>query len=135
MKFFILILLLIFSLPAHAQLNFDRGVSSPKIMSPDSGNGQKNIQAEMPMIEPEDPDFTSDEVIDDNAMAPAVREIDPFAPVPVETPRPEPRENVKQILKKVPAVQVERSIADDRIDDGYVQGLIKNRFDYNNPID
>lgn len=62
---------------------------------------------------------------------PVIEDINPFTPAPeVQTPQ-----NVKKVVKKIPVVKVKRSIADDRIDDGYVQQMIKKNLDYTNPIE
>lgn len=53
--------------------------------------------------------------------------------LPPETPvAPRP---TKQVVKKVPTVNIKRSYQDDRIDDSYVQDLIKQKFNFNSPIE
>jgi hypothetical protein len=131
MKILFLTVFIFMATPALAQISSDRGISEPQYMAPTSSDDRRSNAGKM---EPEDPDFESTK-IPIASSTPANGEIDPFDPVIMPTPRPEPRQNVRQVLKKVPSVQVERSIADDRIDDGYVQGLIKQNFDFNNPIE
>ena len=136
MKFFILIVFTMFlSVPAFAQISSDLGIRAPQHMTIASGDDMMAEDIALDIaVEPDDPDFDSSGTTTPGAM-PANGKIDPFDPVAIPTPRPEPRQNVKQVLKKIPSVQVQRSIADDRIDDGYVQGLIRDSFDFNNPIE
>lgn len=47
---------------------------------------------------------------------------------PVEPQRPQV---TKKVLKQIPMLEVKRSIADDRIEDGYVQDMIKQNFNFN----
>jgi len=54
----------------------------------------------------------------------------PTPPTPPKTEIP-----TKKVVKKIPAVKIERSYRDERIDDSYVQDLIKQRFNFNNPIE
>ena len=42
---------------------------------------------------------------------------------------------VKQVLKQHNAIKVERAINDPRIDDGYVQGLVKDSLLFGEPIE
>lgn len=52
----------------------------------------------------------------------------PFEPQVVKTPEQKRKEaNVKQVYRGTPDVELKRQIQDPRIDDGYVQGLIRQR--------
>jgi hypothetical protein len=127
MKYLVLIIL-IFSLPAQAQMmSSDSGIREPQSMRVSSNN----------MPEPEDPDFDS-EPMNDPVTNTADIPVMPTEPIDPFTPAPEPvvrQQTSKQVLKKIPSVKVQRSIADDRIDDSYVQEMIKNNFNFTNTIE
>jgi len=129
------ILLCALSVPAQAQMmSSDSGIRKPQAMQ----------VAQRDMTEPEDPDFDTDpmdmdmymdmtDAADPSAIPVVPTEpIDPFSPAPVP---PVTQQQTKQVLKKIPNVKVQRSIADDRIDDSYVQEMIKNNFNFSNTIE
>jgi hypothetical protein len=47
------------------------------------------------------------------------------------TIEPQRPQVTKKVLKQIPMLEVKRSIADDRIEDGYVQDMIKQNFNFN----
>jgi len=129
MKYLFLLFLLSLIVPLTTQaqmLSSDNGIRSPQ-----------SIQvAQSDIGEPADPDFDSapmDAPITDRVNLPVV----PTQPINPFTPAPEPitRQNTKQVLKKMPRITAQRSIADERIDDAYVQELIKNNFNFTNAIE
>ena len=65
-------------------------------------------------------------------VPPADQDIDPFGAPPTVQKPTQPK---KTVVKKVTPVKIQRSIADDRIDDSYVQDLVKQKFDFSNPIE
>lgn len=135
---YVIALLLFFSTPAYAQLNF--GGMSESIQGP---RGMMVQGSSVIDDDPEDSRNNSDDsavqetrddamsMMDKDKPAPAMQKIDPFQPAP----QPQTKQNVKRVLKKMPATKVERSIADDRIDDSYVQQMIKNNLDFTGPIE
>lgn len=132
MKYLIL-LLLILPVTAQAQImSSDNGIRKPQVMT----------VAQNDFSEPEDPDFDTEPM--DDMMIPVESDggiggpVAPNEPINPFTPAPEPviqQQRAKQVLKKTPTVKVERSIADDRIDDSYVQEMIKNNFNFTNTIE
>lgn len=135
-----------------AQLSIDNGVRAPRAMMV-SGNsviddkGKKETDKNSAKEDRNDDDNEDDdnddlpvaELISDDVdtlgdsdgVSAPIAPIDPF----VAAPDPITKPNIKQELKKIPTVKVKRSIADDRIDDGYVQGLIKNNSTFTPDID
>ncbi len=118
-------------------MSSDNGIRKPQSMQV----AQRDIDDE----EPEDPDFESlpmdtpvmpsmvSKPSDDIALPTVPTEpIDPFAPAPAPVVQ---QQRAKQVLKKIPNVKIKRSIADDRIDDSYVQEMIKNNFNFTNTIE
>ena len=117
-------------------------ISSPAMAdfaySQTSSYAQEMLRPGDTIIDDEDDIVISDDVGEDFGIAEPISDqasdivaptkpIDPFAPAPPVTQKAK-----KKILKKIPRLDVKRSIADDRIDDGYVQELIKQKFDFNN---
>ena len=136
MNYFLLITLVLISTQAHAEFGFGQTTEKPQTMMVAGGS-----VIEEDNINTDQTDKTKVLEINDDAHSmmkpektpPPTPEINAFAPPP-ETPV-EQKKNIKRVLKKIPAAKVERSIADDRIDDGYVQQLMKKNFDYSGPIE
>ena len=126
---------LLFAFPAHAQMEGFGGsdISSPRGMMVSGGSvvDDNSSNREDTSSRVEEVRDDANDMMDPKKTAPATPDIDPFQPAP-EVERPE---NVKRVLKRIPAAKIERSIADDRIDDGYVQQLMKKNFDYSGPIE
>lgn len=129
---------LLFAFPAHAQMDFGgTDISKPRAMmvaggsvvDDENSNNSRKKSTSTPRVEEVRDDANS--MMDPKKTAPAMPDIDPFQPAPtVERP-----ENVKRVLKRIPAAKIERSIADDRIDDGYVQQMMKKNLDFTGPIE
>lgn len=65
------------------------------------------------------------ETSDDFMDAPDIEPVKPIAPTSPSAPAV-----TKKVLKKITPVESQRSINDDRIDDSYVQELIKQNFNF-----
>jgi hypothetical protein len=117
MKYLILILIFA-STTAHAQFQFNSGISKPQsmVVAGDSVIDSDGSTTTEEAIE------TSGDFADDTDMIEPIKPIAPTSPsAPVTT---------KKILKKIAPVKSQRSITDERIDDSYVQDLIKQNFNF-----
>lgn len=63
---------------------------------------------------------------DDDKKKDPKKIVKPSVPLTPSTPPP----NVKRVVKKLPPIEAQRSIQDERIDDAYVQGLIQRTYDF-----
>lgn len=114
--------------PAFAQIPFggvDDGIQAPRAMMV---QGSSVIDETTETVENDDDatDFSNPDT-----PAPAMEDIDAFEPAPaVQKPQ-----NIRRVVKQIPAVRAQRSITDDRIDDGYVQQMIKDNLDFTGPIE
>jgi len=126
MKYLFLLFTLILTSPAMAEFNFDDGVRKPNSML---------VAGDSVIDDTDEPDVAvsddADDFTDPEKTAPAMVDVDAFATPPIATPRP----NVKRVVKTTTDVKIQRSIADDRIDDSYVQGLLKRRNSFTSPIE
>ena len=151
--FTLFILAVLFPTLAHSQIQVDEGIRKPKTMmvsgssvidkeetstttsnttSEPTENAimpNRNANAEQQYLIRNGDD--AEEIAIPEKAAPPQPPVNPFTPAP-ETPK---KTTYKRELKKMPTAQVERSIADDRIDDGYVQQLMKNNFSLTPDID
>ncbi|GEM_PF-2060241 len=133
MKYLLLATALMFTLPAHAQTAFGGSdINKPKgMVVAGSSVIDKNSSASSSAKNVQEVRDDAHSMMKPEKTAPATPEIDPFSPAPqVDKP-----ENVKRVLKKVPAAKIQRSIADDRIDDTYVQRMMKKNLDFTGPIE
>jgi hypothetical protein len=121
--------LFFFSGYAHAQMSFNQDdMSGPSgiVVSGDSIIDRD----EPPQSAIQTPRDDADSFMDPEKTAPAMPEADPFKPSPMTQ-----AQQTKRVLKKMPAAKIERTIADDRIDDDYVQKMIRDNLDYSGPIE
>ena len=111
--------------PALAQIMVDDGIRSPKNMmvSGDTVIDDGPIEDQVvggdvvETMSEEDQETFKDEMEDANIIA-------PIAPTSPSAPKPK----VKQVVKPTTEMKIRRSIADDRIDDGYVQEMVRDNF-------
>lgn len=126
---YIVFILALMAWPASAEVfKIDDGVRLPKNMVVSGGSV---IDDETVDDDIEIPDTISDE--EQKKLESGTGEITIQAPgqptTTVPTPLIEPQEppkKVKQVIKPYQPLKVRRSIADDRIDDSYVQEMIKD---------
>jgi len=124
MKYLFLLALFI-TTPAYAEFGFDDGIRKPQsvVVAGDSVIGDMPDNKTMPV----EPDTSVGGLV-----PPADQDIDPFSAPPTVQKPTQPK---KTVVKKISPVKIKRSIADDRIDDSYVQDLVKQKFDFSNPIE
>lgn len=120
---YLFLIALLFSTPAHAEFGFDDGIRKPQSMMV-AGNS---------VIDDEYQDDGEDIIIEDynseDDVEPITDQIqNPI--MPIEPTSPSAPVATRKVLKKIPRVKAQRSIADERIDDSYVQELIKNNFNF-----
>ena len=133
MKYLFFIALLL-TTPAHAEITFGtQEAQKPQAMmvAGDSviDDEEKTIDSSSELVEEVRDD--AHDLMKAEKTAPPIQDIDPFQPAP----EPQTPQNVKRVLKRVPAAKVERSIADERIDDAYVQQMIRKNLDFTDPIE
>jgi hypothetical protein len=123
MHYLILIALFI-STSAHAEFGFDDGIRKPQSMMV-AGNS---------VIDDEVDNYKEEIIYEDSGedgMEPITDQIE--KPImPIEPTSPSAPVATRKVFKKITPVKSQRSIADDRIDDSYVQELIKNNFNFQN---
>ncbi len=117
---YLFLVALFISIPAQAEFGFDDGVRKPQSMMV-AGNSVIDDEIDDGEIIYEDSGESVMEPITDEVIEP-IMPIEPTSPsAPVAT---------RKVLKKITPVKSQRSISDDRIDDGYVQELLKNNFNF-----
>ena len=130
---YIALLILLLSSPAFAQIAIDDGIRKPSSMVV---SGSSVIDDEdSPIGENDDDNTLSDEeeeLLSQTgtegvaAKLPSVPEqpstMPPVVPVPAQP------KNVKRVVKPQQELKVRRSIADDRIDDSYVQDMVRDNY-------
>lgn len=123
---YIVLLLTLLSFPAMAQLKIDDGIRSPQNMVVSGSSVIDDDDATEDTIEI--PDSLSEEeqkMLEggtDDFVVGSDMVVEPNFPTKPTVKRP----NVKQVVRPHQPVKIRRAIADDRIDDSYVQGLIKD---------
>lgn len=123
---YLVLFLTLLTVPAMAQVKIDDGVRSPQSMVV-SGNSVIDDESVDDDIEiPESLSEEEQELLSDGTGDLTVDfPVEPSTPAtPVNPAIPAP--NVKQVVKPYQNLKVRRAIADDRIDDSYVQEMIKN---------
>lgn len=134
---YLLFPLLLLATPAHAEFGFDNGIRKPQSVVV-SGNSVIDKSEEEILDDLEDETLEADVQIPLDPEFPKggpdmpKDPIDPFSKAPEVT---KPKAVTKKVVKTHSPIQVQRTIADDRIDDFYVQGLIKQNFSITNPIE
>ncbi len=118
-----------------AEFGFDEGIRKPQTMVV---SGNSVIDDENTMVDDEivNPDINKDDakaISDAETSAPAMPDVNPFQPAPL-TPE-EQKQKIKRVVKKIPTTTIPRSFADDRIDDSYVQEMVRDSFNYTPEID
>jgi hypothetical protein len=129
---YLIIFIFIFSTPAYAQISVDNGIRNPKAMmvSGDSVIDENTSDNSDSLDEQSEIDLSILDGIteEDRKLIEDGRE-DSKIPAPILPESPsypeEPKKNVRQVIKPVQQMKIRRSIADDRIDDSYVQEMIK----------
>ena len=131
---FILAAFTLFIPVATAQLQVDDGIRNPQAMMV---SGDSVIDDDEDETDEEDDfdDVNQDINVPDN-LSEEDREMledgleDSRIPAPILPESPsypqEPKKNVKRVVKPVQQMKIRRSIADDRIDDNYVQEMVKD---------
>jgi hypothetical protein len=122
MKFIVLIALFI-ATPATAQIRVDDGIRSPQSMmvSGESVIDDGPIDDQIVQgIDEENSEEFQEQMKDVEIIAP----IEPTSPSAPAIKQPK----VKQVIKPMSEMKIRRSIADDRIDDGYVQEMVKDNY-------
>ena len=108
--------------PTYAEFGFDDGIRKPQsvVVAGDS------VIDDMPDTK------TENDTVIGESIPPSGDDIDPFSASPTVQKPTQPK---KAVVKRLTPVKIQRSIADDRIDDSYVQDLVKQKFDFSNPIE
>lgn len=119
---------LFFTSPAFAEFGFDDGIRKPQSMVV-AGNSiiDKGLEDAIKEVEDSSIDVVKDSIKDTS------KDLTTLPVIPDKKEKPIKR--VKKVYKKTSTMKVKRSIADDRIDDSYVQGLIKKHFSSSSPIE
>lgn len=138
MKYLFLFALFI-TTPAYAEFGFDDGVRKPQsyVVAGDSVIDKEALDSIKDDLSNTDDDFIGEPIsIEDDLPVggPILPEepIDPFTAPPVVE---KPTKKVRKVVKRPSAVKIQRSIADDRIDDTYVQELVKDNFNFSSAIE
>jgi hypothetical protein len=134
MHYLFLVALLI-SIPAHAEFGFDNGIRKPQSMMV-AGNSVIDSSEEYIIEDSNDPNsgyndgYKTDSKKNAIGMMPPITDevIEPI--MPIEPTSPSAPIATRKVFKKITPVKSQRSIADERIDDSYVQELIKNNFNF-----
>ena len=124
MKYIILFLLL-FATPVMAQIMVDDGIRSPKNMMVSGESVIDDGPIEDQVVGEEVMDSMSEE--NKETFKDGMEDVKMIAPIPPTSPSA-PKPKVKQVIKPTNEMKIRRSIADDRIDDGYVQEMVKDNF-------
>lgn len=112
-------------MPAYAQVKIDDGIRKPSsiVVSGNSVIDDKSVDDDIKI-----PETLSAE--EQKLLENGTESVTATPPVLPETPSvpkvEEPKKNVKRVIKPYQELKVRRSIADDRIDDGYVQEMLKD---------
>lgn len=129
---YIVLILAFITTPAMAQIMVDDGIRTPKSMVVggssviDDGpvtNELPQAGAEPAGLTDEDKELLRNEMEGVKVIAPILPE-SPSAPAEPTQPKP----NVKRVVKPYEQMKIRRSIADDRIDDSYVQEMVKDNY-------
>ena len=120
---YLILFLLFFTFPAKAEFAFSSEPSKAKhmVVAGNSVIDDKNVE------EKEEFKITDDLTDADKTIIPSEPK-KPVAPT-------QPTATTRKVLKKIPLAKAERSISDDRIDDSYVQKLIRDNFNFTHKID
>ena len=122
-----------FATPALAQIKIDDGIREPQQMmasgksvidDEDKGDNKGADELNLPSTLTEEEKQQLDDGLEDVKIIPPITPESPSYPAEPTVPK----KKVKQVIKPITEVKVRRSIADDRIDDGYVQEMVKDNY-------
>lgn len=134
---YLILFLFFFTFPAHAEFGFGGGISKPNHMvvagSSVIDDDDTVVKDYYEYEEGEEgydkkPNDDGLSIADDYETTMPIEPTQPIAPIP-------PKINTKKVLKKIPLAKTQRSINDDRIDDSYVQKLIRDNLNFTRKID
>ena len=123
---YLVLILMVLSMPAMAQVKIDSGIRLPQNMVV-SGNSVIDDKSVDDDIEIPETLTEEEQKLLENGTEGITADLPPnpdniAAPTPPTVPAPK----VKQVIKPYQQMKVQRSIADDRIDDSYVQEMLKD---------
>jgi hypothetical protein len=126
---YLILFLLFFSTSAAAQFKIDDGIREPQsmVVSGDSVIDDESVDDDIEIpaeLSEEEQKLLEDGTGDITVGKPINPETIPAPTPPVNPAVPAP--NVKQVVKPYQQLKVRRAIADDRIDDAYVQEMLKD---------
>lgn len=123
---YLVLILMVLSMPAMAQVKIDDGIRLPKNMVV-SGNSVIDDKTVDDDIEIPETLTEEEQKLLENGTEGIVAGTPPMPDVPTVPAIPvTPAPKVKQVIKPYQELKVRRSIADDRIDDSYVQEMLKD---------